>query len=329
MLHAIDIAKKTFMTGCYDTNKKLQIVNRPYTDAGIELYIESLPQDSHIVMEHTGNYEQRLAQALINAGHKVSILPGATIRNYAKTKGMGNKTDKQDVKVMLMYSEKHLDSLPIYRIQSDNIANAKQLRSLLEGLTKRLQATKNQRDAHLLIPNASKVVTQSYDRQVESIEEEIALVTTELDDLNINQADFNRAVPQSIDGVGKKTVDEIQLLFNTTTGLTIENIPQFIKLTGLAPSSNDSGSSVRGSRKISKGGFGKLRSTLYMVGLGICTKSKKDSVFKDMYLRLRRKGKCFKVAITAVMGKLLKVILTLVIRNEMFDPKKHISSIAK
>jgi transposase len=289
MLHSIDIAKKTFMTGRYDTNKKLQIINYPYTDAGIQLYIESLPQDSHIVMEHTGNYEQRLAHALINAGYKVSILPGSTIRNYAKTKGMGNKTDKQDVKVIMIYSEKHLEDLPIYKIPTDNISSAKQLRSLLEGLRKRLQATTNQRDAHLLIPNASKLVTQSYDRQIESIEEEITLVSTELDDLNMNQGNFNRDIPQSIDGVGKKTVDEIQSLLNTTTGLSIDNIPKFIKLTGLAPSSHESGSSVRGGRKISKGGYGSLRCTLYMASLGICTKSKKDSVFKDMYLRLRAK----------------------------------------
>lgn len=75
---------------------------------------------------------------------------------------------------------------------------------------------------------------------------------------------------------------------------------QAAALAGLAPYNRDSGPK-KGSRSIS-GGRRKLRALLYMPALTAC---RINPVLSTFYKRLRQNGKKPKVAITAVMRKLV------------------------
>ena len=329
MLHGIDISKSKFDVASHDTNSKIKSTSFKYDSAGMSTFIVSLPVQSHLVMEYTGNYELRLAHELLNAGHKVSIVSGATIRQFANMKKISNKTDKQDAKSILLYAEKFEAELPIYKVCEPEIAKIKQLRSLLEDLAKRKQMAVNQRDSHLLIPNAYEKVTESYDRQVESLTEEIADVEKEIAAIRTDEIKFDRAIPMSVTGIGPKTTAELEMLMLTATDITIENVSKIVKLVGLAPSVHQSGSSVRGAAKVSRGGYASLRKSLYMCAMRTATHKKEDNPFKDFYLSLRSEGKCFKKAIVAVMAKMLRVTLTLIIKGEKYSIEKHRLASAK
>jgi transposase len=78
------------------------------------------------------------------------------------------------------------------------------------------------------------------------------------------------------------------------------NRRQAAALAGLAPFNHDSGS-IRGKRAIF-GGRPALRSGLYMAALSA---ARYNPILSNFYRRLRVKGKPHKLALTAVMRKLL------------------------
>ncbi|MEP7096907.1 MAG: transposase [Dokdonella sp.] len=75
------------------------------------------------------------------------------------------------------------------------------------------------------------------------------------------------------------------------------------KLVGVAPLNRDSGT-MRGQRSVS-GGHANVRAVLYMAALSVV---RHDPVFRTFYARLRERGKTGKVALVAVMRKLIVVL---------------------
>ena len=101
----------------------------------------------------------------------------------------------------------------------------------------------------------------------------------------------------AISGVGVRTA---ALLLAQMPELGQLNRRQAAALAGLAPFNHDSGS-VRGKRAIF-GGRPALRSGLYMAALSA---ARFNPILSNFYQRLRAKGKPHKLALTAVMRKLL------------------------
>src|SRR5438874_10998865 len=101
----------------------------------------------------------------------------------------------------------------------------------------------------------------------------------------------------AITGVGARTA---ALLLAQMPELGQLNRRQAAALAGLAPFNHDSGS-VRGKRAIF-GGRPALRSGLYMAALSA---ARFNPILSSFYQRLRAKGKPHKLALTAVMRKLL------------------------
>jgi transposase len=96
----------------------------------------------------------------------------------------------------------------------------------------------------------------------------------------------------AITGLGKRAV--ALLIVHTDGFRKISNYRQLVALTGLAPKEYTSGSFVRGKRGRCKMGNGHLRSVLYMCAL---TAIKYNKACKDLYQRLKSKGKNGKVAL--------------------------------
>jgi transposase len=101
----------------------------------------------------------------------------------------------------------------------------------------------------------------------------------------------------SITGVGTRTA---ALLLAQMPELGQLNRRQVAALGGLAPFNRDSGT-LRGKRTIF-GGRRALRSGLYMAALAA---ARHNQTLSNFYQRLRAKGKPHKLALTAVMRKLL------------------------
>ena len=92
---------------------------------------------------------------------------------------------------------------------------------------------------------------------------------------------------------------------------------QLAALVGVAPMNWDSGV-MRGKRRI-KGGRAALRATLYMAAL---TASRCNPDLRAFYQRLIAAGKPPKIALTAVMRKLLILANTLIRENRKWTPSR-------
>ena len=88
-------------------------------------------------------------------------------------------------------------------------------------------------------------------------------------------------------------------------------------LTGVAPMNWDSGF-MRGKRSI-RGGRHAVRKALYMPALSVATRG--ETAFSRTYQNLVGKGKPFKVAITAIMRKIIVLANVLIGKNTMWNPE--------
>ena len=102
---------------------------------------------------------------------------------------------------------------------------------------------------------------------------------------------------------------------------------QLVAYTGLDPTPKSSGDG-HSSGSISKRGSSNLRAVLFMCAFVACTgKTAEDSsanrVFRSFYQRMRARGKSHKFAITACMGKILRIAHSCVSRSEAYDAGQH------
>lgn len=331
-LIGIDVAKKTLVVARHQTqSNKHSYESISNTTDGIAAFLKGFAATStRFVMEYTGNYELLFAHAAIEAGFKVSIIPGSVIRYFAKMKGFTAKTDRQDAKAIQLYATSESTSLTDFSIPSADISEQKQLRKALSDMQVQKQRAENRLQAHLLNPLASDFFTKLMEKEIAHVEELIASISDKLKALAAkSERAVNAKIPRSVPGVGVKIAAELILFKEFFSDFTIENIPKMIKLIGLSPSNYESGTSVRGPRSVGKGSYTRLKNALYMGAVSCVTKKKSNNLFKQTYEELLGKGKCFKVAIVAVMAKIARVALTLMIKQEMYDIKVHKKAIAK
>lgn len=111
----------------------------------------------------------------------------------------------------------------------------------------------------------------------------------------------------SVPGVGPGTASTLLALLPE---LGCIGLPQLAALAGLAPMNHDSGT-MRGQRHI-RGGRTAVRAALYMACISAI---RCNEVVKAFYDRLRARGKPPKVAITACMRKLLRILASIIRTN--------------
>ena len=142
------------------------------------------------------------------------------------------------------------------------------------------------------------------------MEKEIKDIDQEIAELLKNNAQWNAKVNiiTSVPGVGR-----------ITAGLLIAALPELGKiknkeiaaLVGVAPFVQQSGTS-KGVATI-KGGRSTIRTTLYMAAV---VAMRHNPVLKVFYDRLRKRNKCFKVAIVAVMRKIIILLNVMLEKGE-------------
>lgn len=257
-----------------------------------------LPPGAHVILEASGGYEQELWLALLRAGKAVSRVNPARVRHFAKAHGILAKTDKIDAALLGAFGQ-HIqpaaDVLPAeweLRLQTLNDRRLQLVQVRAGQLTQRTQM----RDAAMRKQCAA--LLKVLDRQIAQLEAQIAAV------LQDSQARAKAVRLRQMDGVGK-----------TVSATLLSELPELGKvedaricsLAGLAPHPYESGP-MKGQRHI-QGGRRKVRRVLYMASLQ-CVRI--NPILKTFYQRLLKRGKPFKVAITAVMRKLLCVLNKLI-----------------
>jgi transposase len=173
-----------------------------------------------------------------------------------------------------------------------------------QDLTKALIAEKNR-----LQQSHDNYCKNSIERSIEFIEKEIESLTKEIDRLIDENNDWSNKskIIQSIPGVGKASS---AVIIAAMQELGKVNGKQAAAIVGVAPYTRQSGT-YRGTVG-TLGGRSVVRDVIYMAALSA---SRCNNVLKEFYKRLRNAGKRPKVAVVAVMRKLI-VILNAMIRDE-------------
>jgi transposase len=246
-----------------------------------------------IICEATGGYEAGIVAVLHAAAQPVSVLNPARVRHFALAQGQRAKNDPIDSAVLTEYGQ----ALRPEPTEPTEPARA-ELRALVQwrDQIKEQLARVRQTTEHALVPYVArqhKKLLAHLEKQLADVEKECrkALVRTPTLQQQIRQL-------EQLDAVG--TITAVSVLSHLPELGTL-NRQQAAALAGLAPWVRQSGP-WEGQRHIG-GGRAAVRRALYMSAV-VLARMKETSLGK-FYARLRAAGKPAKVALTAVMRKLL------------------------
>ena len=270
------------------------------SETGIAALLEWLGSQetavAQVVYEPTGGYERPLAEALRTAG-----LPGHQahpnrVRAYARARGQLAKTDRLDAQALARYGAAFDAPEPRQPEPADE-----PIRSELRDLLRRREQLVKQRvsEGNRLDKKLSAGAAASTRRHVAWLDAEIAQLEAEYQALLASsetlseQAELYRSVP----GIGRLAAATL-----------VAELPELGRcegkavaaLSGLAPWANDSGRH-RGHRSI-RGGRGSVRRVLYLAAQSA---AQHHPGLRPFYQGLCERGKAKKVALVAVMRKLL------------------------
>lgn len=247
-----------------------------------------------IAVEATGGYEQRVFQALREAGLPAVIVNPGNVREFAKAMGRQAKTDRIDALVLAHFAEiRQPEVLPLPTENQRRIAELRGLRTDL--LATRVAYTNR-------LENCGAEVRTHIEKLVGNVEAEVAAVDAKLADaLAATPEDAAKAaLVQSVPGVGPVTA---ATLVGELPELGRLNRRQISALVGVAPMNRDSGRQ-HGKRAV-HGGRNEVRRVLFMAAFSA---RRHNSVLRAFADRLVAAGKPFKVVMTACMRKLLIIL---------------------
>jgi transposase len=248
-----------------------------------------------VVLEATGGFELTVAAALAAAGMPLAVVNPRQIRDFARATGQLAKTDALDAKVIARFAEAvRPDPRPVPDAQARALGElVARRRQIIEMMT----AERNRR---------GQLTSR---RLIKGVERLLAALQKELSELECEIGDGIRGTPawrerdellRSVPGVGDIVA---RTLIADLPELGRLDRKQIAALVGVAPLNRDSGK-MRGKRT-TWGGRAKVRSALYMAAL---VASRHNPVLATFYQRLVSAGKAKKLAITAVMRKLLTIL---------------------
>ena len=297
----IDVSKDRLDVHVLPSNEAFAVVR---DGEGLAALVERLGSlDPYlVVLEATGGFELTVAAAVVAAAIPLAVVNPRQIRDFARATGQLAKTDALDARAIARFAEKvRPEPRPVPDEQARALGElVARRRQLIEMMT----AERNRR----------RQLTSR--RLIKSIDRLLALLQKELSELDRDIGEGIRGTPawrerdellQSVPGIG-----------NIVARTLIADLPelgrldrkQIAALVGVAPLNRDSGK-MRGKRT-TWGGRAKVRCALYMAAL---VASRRNPVLAAFYQRLLRAGKAKKLALTAVMRKLLTILNAMVRDN--------------
>ncbi len=268
--------------------------------------LKNVDKSTLCVVESTGGYEHEISQQLMHAGATVHVAHPSKVVAFAKAKGRLAKTDKIDAKILKEYGK---------FIQPHELRLPPALKQLeLKELSSRLAQLKIMHHQELCRFKEIKsvVVKTSLKKMITSINQLLeAAEKVVFDAINNDEVMQKKSVIlQSMPGVGK--VLSTTLLIDLPELGTLDN-KQIAALIGVAPVTKQSG---KWSGRASTGhGRSCVRKVLFM---GALTASKHNIKLKQFYDRLVASGKPKKVALVAVMRKMIVTLNAMARNNEHY-----------
>lgn len=324
----IDMAKDKF-DGCFsvlDGNQRVVVKSTRKFDnsksgfAAFDQWVAKW-QDPAVelcfTMEATGVYYEHLAWHLHQRGRHVSVVLANVAKKYLQSLGYKSKNDKIDAKGLAhMGVERKLGQ---WQPLSNQLYLLRKLTREHEQINKARTGIKNllHVEEYTMMTGKSTVerlakTLKLFEKQLKEIEMEMkALVASD----ELLQAKADNIT--SIKGLGFLTA--VTIIAETNGFELFTNQRQLVSYAGYDVVENQSGSKI-GKTRISKKGNSHIRRSLFMPAFNAVRYEL--PVFKELYERLRAKGRTKMQAYVALQKKLLVLVYTLWRKDEKYDAQK-------
>ncbi|WP_342075611.1 IS110 family transposase [Yoonia sp. SS1-5] len=252
-----------------------------------------------VALEATGKYHCLLHEMLFDAEINAAVINPFRSRQFADSMGKLAKTDTIDAHVLARFAERMKPEPdkppgPHFKALRSLQSARRQVVSEIGDLKRQLQTTD-----HPLAAKQIKTRITVAERHKSVLEDEIyEVINANLDMKHKFQ------ILLSIPGIGKLTAC---VMIADLAELGQVNAKQIAALAGVAPMNWDSG--ARQGNRMIRGGRQSVRNALYMCAVNCTSRS---GPLGSFYRRLIQRGKSPKVALTAVMRKLVIIANSLV-----------------
>lgn len=302
----VDVSKDTLVVAF--ERRRWQFANSTAGHRKFIALLKKLPGSVHVLCESTGSYHLPMCLALQDAGLAFTIGNAARIHYFGLSEGIIAKNDPIDAELIERFANAKRPPAdpPLCRDHlalTQSVTHRHQLVEMIKGLrTHRQQVL-----VAALITEIDKTIA-TLEKRLEALDQQLR---AKIQAHPLWKAKF--ALLTATTGVGFVTALNLLAKMPELGSL---NRGQCAALAGVAPYDDDSGKHV-GKRSI-RGGRHEVRTSLYMAAL---TAAHSNPVLKPFYQRLVAGKKPAKVALTAVMRKLL-IYLNTLLKNLSIEPSQ-------
>ena len=263
----------------------------------IREYIENLGGKREgvlAVIDLTGGYEAVCVSEFRRAGFDVAVAEGFRVRSFARTIGVSAKTDSIDARVLCEYGRLFQDKLRLYEPKN------KALRKLVEriyDLKAVLQEERNRAKA----PDTAQFIVDDVKDHIQFLEEKVESLSGKLEEMVKEDKELNAKYREllGMKGIGRTSGLLLVVMLPELGGC---NRREIAALSGVAPIARDSG--TYSGHRFTRRGRPNVKKVLFMCAL---VASRYDKKMGEFSARLIAKGKPKKVALVAVMRKLVVI----------------------
>jgi transposase len=274
---------------------------------------EAEPENTCVCMEASGDFQEAVARFLHEEGYRVSVVNPRRIKGYASSQLQRTKTDPADAALIARFGRRE-DPRP-WEPPSASESRLQELTRARQALKKEKTRTQNRLDEadDEAVRRAHRGLLEEIKEQIEDLEEEIEEHVEEDPELS-----DRCSLLETIPGVGLQTAAIV--ISELGSPERFDSARQAAAYAGLVPSHHQSGTSVRGTPRMSKVGNGRLRRAMYFPAM---TALRFNSAVKAFGDRLEERGKEKMVVIGAAMRKLLHICYGVLKSGRPFDASLH------
>ncbi len=303
----VDVSKDHLDIFLLPSGKHMRIKNNSDGLDYLLRRLKNLPV-SRIVCEASGGYESLLVSTMSQAEYAIWRIDPKRIKAFIASEGVKAKTDSIDAAMIALFAQqKQLAEYARIKLQKIDAEKLKAIVKRKETLT-RIAAQEKTRLRH---PQQS-FCQEEIEDHVTFIAQQIKALEQEIDKIIKNDDDWQKKskIIISIPGIGESTT--ASLIAHIPELGTIGN-KQVAALVGLVPYTRQSGNHTKESRI--REGRSAPRKALYMAALSAVQYNHDMKIF---YNRLVGLGKKKKVALIAVMRKLIILVNVLLCENRVW-----------
>jgi transposase len=271
----------------------------------------------HACMEATGTYGDALARWLYAEGMEVRVVNPKRIRRYCEALGLLNKTDSADAQAIADFAIRHWESLRSWRPETEVQRELRETRGQVIALEKMLRQAENRLASGI----KSKAATESLERVITCLEEELAVIERHQTEIieSDEQLCKDKKILETQIGIGETTAT---MLLSRINFRQFDSGRAVAAYAGLVPKRHESGISIRKKGRLSKEGNSDIRGTMWLP-----SKSAKchDPRMREFAEKLRAKGRTESAINCAIMRRMVVISYALLTKEEHYDPHRAAS----